>query len=282
MNQLNITLHGDRFTTVEIPDVGAKCLAVMTTRQAVSGYGETEFGVAAITWPISTGYLDIHGKPRAKVWTRLAASAFKGDMLIRTVESVDFAPGETIVVAFIGDMNKAERMVVAALLDQNTVQLTAPLLYDHLGKIVPAQAYGFDDVYMFPEVGLLSRNIVIQGDDDTSDEQLFGVHTGVFMGGVYRIENAELRRCGQQGALGRYCTHAHMLNDNFLSCEGSRGGRCGARRRCAMSLPLSACRRAPQLDPRLVPACRDHPRDQLLHGGGQLRVQHLRPHHFCW
>ena len=28
-NRLTITLHGDRFNTVEIPNVGAKCLAVM-------------------------------------------------------------------------------------------------------------------------------------------------------------------------------------------------------------------------------------------------------------
>ena len=201
--------HGDRYNTIEIPNVGAKCLAVQSSAMA-HGFGETENGVAAITRPASTGVLDIHGKPRAKVWTRLAASAFKGDMLIRTVESVDFAPGETIVVAFIGDMNKAERRVVAALVNSNTVRLAAPLAFDHVAKTVPAQAYGFDDVLMFPEVGLLSRNIVIQGDDDTSDEQLFGVHTGAFASGVYRVENVELRRCGQQGALGRYCTHGHM------------------------------------------------------------------------
>ena len=238
LNRLTITLHGDRYNTVEIPNVGAKCLAVMSvscvtvygaslaerrprharvffcfasqTMKAVSGYGSTEFGVQAITWPPSTAVLDLHGKPRMKVWTRLSASAMAGETLIRTVESVDFAPGETIVVTFIGDMKKSERVVVAALIDENTVQLTAPLKFDHVGKIVPAQSYGFDDIYMFPEVGLLSRNIIVQG-DKKSDEQLFGIHTGAFMGGVYRIENVELQRCGQQGALGRYCTHVHMV-----------------------------------------------------------------------
>lgn len=175
-----------------------------------SGFGVAADGVAALTWPASTGVLDVHGRSRKRVWTRLAASARAGDTLIRTVEDVDFAPGETIVVAFIGDMNKAERCIVAALVDANTVRLVAPLAFDHVGQIVPAQQFGFDDVYMFPEVGLLTRNIIIQGDDEASDAQLFGVHTGAFGGGVYRIENVELRRCGQQGALGRYCTHAHM------------------------------------------------------------------------
>lgn len=169
------------------------------TLQSVNGYGETANGVAAITWPISTGFLDLHGKPRAKVWTRLSVSAYAGDTIIRTVESVDFAPGEVIVLMYIGDMYKSERLTVAALIDENTVQVTTPLLYNHLGKIVSATEYGFEDVYMFPEVGLLTRNIVVRGDDH-SDEQLFGVHTGVFMGGVYRLENIELHHCGQQGA----------------------------------------------------------------------------------
>ena len=157
------------------------------------------------------------------MWTRLSASAYANDTIIRTVESVDYAPGEVIVIIYIGDMNKAERVTVAALLDENTILLATPLQYDHIGKIVPAQSYGFQDVYMFPEVGLLTRNIVVQGDNQTSDEQLFGVHTGAFMGGVYRIENVELQRCGQQGLLGRYCTHVHMVRSlNLRSCISPR------------------------------------------------------------
>lgn len=48
-------------------------------------------------------------------------------------------------------------------------------------------------------------DVVIQGDMG-SDAQLFGVHTGAFNGGVMRLENVELRNCGQGFSNGRYCT----------------------------------------------------------------------------
>jgi hypothetical protein len=47
------------------------------------------------------------------------------------------------------------------------------------------------------------------GDDDTSVGQMFGVHTVVMHNGIYRIENVEVRKCGQAFNLGRYCTHGH-------------------------------------------------------------------------
>ena len=83
---------------------------------------------------------------------------------------------------------------------------------------------------MRAEVGLVTRNVVIQGDDN-SDSQLLGVHTAIMevrsggfvqrtkraclqsrmppvvQGGIFHMENAEIRRCGQGFLLGRYCTH---------------------------------------------------------------------------
>jgi hypothetical protein len=44
------------------------------------------------------------------------------------------------------------------------------------------------------QVGLLSRNIVIQGgDEETTNKQMYGVHTMARFGGWYRVENAEFR-----------------------------------------------------------------------------------------
>jgi hypothetical protein len=36
-------------------------------------------------------------------------------------------------------------------------------------------------------------------------------------GGIYRIENAEVRNCGQASHLGRYCIHYHMASDESQS-----------------------------------------------------------------
>jgi hypothetical protein len=61
------------------------------------------------------------------------------------------------------------------------------------------------------EVGLLSRNIVIQGARGSS-RQLFGVHVVAVHGAKLRLTSTEVRFCGQFGVLGRYCTHFHMAN----------------------------------------------------------------------
>lgn len=63
------------------------------------------------------------------------------------------------------------------------------------------------------EVALLTRNVVIQGDEAKSDGQLFGVHNVAMMSGIFRIENVEVRRCGQAFDFGRYCTHSHRGGD---------------------------------------------------------------------
>ncbi len=33
------------------------------------------------------------------------------------------------------------------------------------------------------------------------------------LSGIYHMENAEIRRCGQAFNFGRYCTHSHMAGD---------------------------------------------------------------------
>ena len=39
--------------------------------------------------------------------------------------------------------------------------------------------------------------MVIQGEPVSSDAQMFGVHTVAMMSGIYRLENVEVRNCGQ-------------------------------------------------------------------------------------
>eukprot|EP01035_Chromulina_nebulosa_P037684 gene37684-50877_t len=75
-----------------------------------------------------------------------------------------------------------------------------------VNKVVVVEGKTID---MRCEIGLLSRNVIIQGSEYNSDGQLFGVHTVAMMSGIFRIENAEIRRCGQAFNFGRYCTHTH-------------------------------------------------------------------------
>ena len=69
---------------------------------------------------------------------------------------------------------------------------------------------------MRAEVGLLSRNIVMMGDDN-SVEQDYGSHLllagSAENGLVGKIAYVEFTKCGQPEITGRYCHHFHMNGD---------------------------------------------------------------------
>lgn len=66
---------------------------------------------------------------------------------------------------------------------------------------------------MRAEVGLLTRNIKVQGDSNSLDTK-YGSHlmlTGKQQTGlVGKISYSEFTHCGQPKIIGRYCTHFHM------------------------------------------------------------------------
>ena len=85
-NALTITLHGDRYSSTEIPVVGAKCLAAMSTEASAGGSptpgtagpAPTNAGALAAATAnryraFSAGTIDFHGTPRRRVWTMLGA-----------------------------------------------------------------------------------------------------------------------------------------------------------------------------------------------------------------
>ena len=64
-------------------------------------------------------------------------------------------------------------------------------------------------------MGLLSKNILIQGDEASGQpgaSYKYGGHTACFFGGEMRIENVEFTRTGQAANLGRYSSHWHNLS----------------------------------------------------------------------
>ena len=227
-NKLTITLHGDRRESIEIPEVGAKMLAVMPR----SGVDHSHAGMTSSTSSSSSlpgapqmaapkgysqGFLELHGEPRKRVWTRIAAAIPAGSDVITTAEDVDWRAGETLIVTNTLDYDLTESVTVTEVMGPRSLRIKGRFANHHDCKTVPAGQYGQPDVIMCAEVALLSRNVVVRGDPDKSPRQLFGVHTGAMHGGVYHVENIELTHCGQQGLLGRYCTHFHMTSDNWDS-----------------------------------------------------------------
>src|SRR5205814_2346708 len=75
----------------------------------------------------------------------------------------------------------------------------------HFGKIT-------FDVDERGEVGMLSRNIVVQASPD-ADKTLFGGHIMAMVGSKMFVEGVELNRMGQNMHLARYPIHWHLIGD---------------------------------------------------------------------
>lgn len=163
------------------------------------------------------GVLEVFGEPRTG-WTRLTATAAQGATQISVENASDWRVGDRIVLASTDySANQAEERVITAK-SGNTLTLDSPLKYLHFGQTT----YEVDER---GEVGLLSRNITIQGDSSVGDPKDnsngkakpagygFGGHVMVMNGGQMRISGVEFYRMGQKGKLGRYPAHWHLAGD---------------------------------------------------------------------
>lgn len=172
---------------------------------------------APVPWA-DRGIIDIHGAPRLRVWTFGAQPVPRGTTTIVTKEPVDFVAGEKIFISStsVGRLRQHEELTVISRPDAHTIEVLKPVQFDHDCSTYKSSDYGFSDTLICFEIGLLSRNVVIQGDDE-SEAQQFGMHSIAAMGATMRVEDAEWRRCGQSLIVGRYCMHFHILSDETLS-----------------------------------------------------------------
>ncbi|KAK4475484.1 hypothetical protein MN116_000801, partial [Schistosoma mekongi] len=222
--QAKITLHG-HVREKELPLYGAKVLA------------------------LRNGTISIHGKPRLITWTRLAKTAEAGSKILELEHSVDWQPGEHIIITSTGGKashNESEEHVIKDISSDNRViTLMVPLTYK---KLSIKKTYSNGVIGNFAaEVGLLSRNILIRGTEEpivssdvqqcpsdfstdrfathtctigSPDEQLganeYGGH--VHIGGPFVNSGAvkaylsytEFYFMGQAYRLGRYPIHFHL------------------------------------------------------------------------
>lgn len=179
-----ITLHGDRYESVEIPHAGAKVLAV--SNEDLGHHHE-----GGMIHFHELGSLEIHGADRMTTWTKLESTVAAGDTELHLAEDVDWAAGDRLVVtSSTTRAADAEIVEVVARVSARHVSVT-PLVRTHESYIYtpPAGAERHGTVDMRVEVGLLSRNVIIQGDENSASQK-FGAHTMAIHGGVYHMENA--------------------------------------------------------------------------------------------
>src|SRR5271169_1559724 len=131
------------------------------------------------------GTLNLHGD-RTNSWTKLSSTANAGATSIQVLNSAGWRVGDEIVLASTDfDSRQAERRNIAAI-SGNTITLDKKLDYMHFGKIT-------FDVDERGEVGMLSRNIVVQASPD-ADQTLFGGHIMAMLGSKMYVDGVELNR----------------------------------------------------------------------------------------
>src|SRR6202166_4112757 len=155
------------------------------------------------------GTLNLHGD-RTNSWTKLSSTANAGATSIQVLNAAGWRVGDEIVLASTDfDPRQAERRNIAAIHANtnggNTITLDKKLDYMHFGKIT-------FDVDERGEVGMLSRNIVVQASPD-ADQTFFGGHIMAMLGSRMYVDGVELNRMGQNMHLARYPIHWHLLGD---------------------------------------------------------------------
>jgi cell migration-inducing and hyaluronan-binding protein len=150
------------------------------------------------------GTLNLHGN-RTNSWTKLSKTAEAGSTSIEVLNAAGWRTGDMIVLASTDyDPHQAERRTISAI-KGNTITLDKKLDYMHFGKIT-------FDVDERGEVGMLSRNIVVQASPD-ADKTLFGGHIMAMSSSKMYVEGVELNRMGQNMHLARYPIHWHLIGD---------------------------------------------------------------------
>lgn len=133
------------------------------------------------------------------------------------MRAVDWMVGEKIVIAptSFGPQDAEEREI--DLVDRTDpekpwVHFCTPLEYDHYADF---EDYKGKIIDMRGEVGLLTRNLVVRGDMETSEDNAHGANLFIHSEGddsvIARLANVEFYNVGQRSAVGRFAIHFHMV-----------------------------------------------------------------------
>jgi cell migration-inducing and hyaluronan-binding protein len=166
---------------------------------------EDIMGMGTKVLGVMGGTLDLHGKP-IKGWTQLGAMAEPGDTDLVLKETRAWRRGDRIVVASSDYWSEHYEERTITHVSGKLLELDEPLDYQHWGTL---QTLGGRIVDERAEVGLLSRNVVVRG-NDASTADGFGGHSMIMEGSTARIDGVEFANMGQKKALRRYPVHFHM------------------------------------------------------------------------
>ncbi|MDW3221303.1 MAG: G8 domain-containing protein [Paracoccaceae bacterium] len=165
--------------------------------------------------------IEIHAADAAKdSWTTLARTAEAGSNRLTVEEQTGWEIGDQIAITSSDyEYEQDETFTITDVsADGLTFTLDKPLVYMHYGE-TETEGNGLDgedfrewEIDERAQVALLSRNVKIQGDEDAHEDG-YGGHTMVMRGAEMHVSGAEFAKMGQEGILGKYPLHWHLLGD---------------------------------------------------------------------
>ena len=159
------------------------------------------------------GTIAMHGEERIS-WTKLAGNKMyhRGDTALTLAQSVDWRAGDKVIIAPSVSPDAYEEVKITKV-SASTITLAKGLAHAHYGgDTVEYEAYaGGPTLHLDQraEIGLLSRNVKVMG-DDSSNTNGFGGHIMVMPGANAHLSNVELYQMGQRGIVARYPIHWHL------------------------------------------------------------------------
>jgi cell surface hyaluronidase len=203
-----IMIHGEGRLEIGVPSKPYTHKATIT----LTGADEDVMGMkmgGRVLGVMGGGTLSVIGQERTS-WTKLNATVNKGSSTITLADTTDWKKGDTIVIASTDfDYEQAETFKIQSI-SGKTVTLGKPVQYMHYGVV---QSYDGRNVDQRAEVGLLSRNIVIQGATDSVTSK-FGGHIMVMAGSKAIVDSVEFLNMGQENRMGRYPIHWHLMGED--------------------------------------------------------------------
>ena len=182
--------------------------AIITIDGDVSTEGSLGLSSNAISVQ-SGGILEVHGASKLS-WAHLSGSVAAGatQLVLETAPS-NWVPGDRLIIASTDlDPTHAEEALVQSV-SGTTVTLQKGLTRGHYGLVQTIAGHTLDER---GEVGILSRNITIQGADACTSTGYCGVII-TYQGGTMHLENAEFYQMGQKARLAKYPIHWHLAAD---------------------------------------------------------------------
>ena len=226
-----------RAGTASAPFTGLATITLRSTDIAASATGMGTRGILVD----SGGKLELFGKSPAVTWTKLNAHANAGSTALTLAKAVDWKAGDQIVLAptewygtpwvtqDVHDASTATQKLGVASVSGAQINTTTGVNAFRWGFLQYATDSGMslsrgtftkpnaavpDTLDERAEVGNLTRNIVIQAPDDGAWKNSgFGAQVMVMdRASSLQMDGVELRRMGQQGIVGRYPIHWHLLS----------------------------------------------------------------------